>query len=247
MLERLKRHPLPVAAHFRHSVVVTYAFPREVLSELLPAGLVLDTHLGLGFAAVALVQTEQLRPAFVPPRLGQSFFLSGYRIFVRRAGRPSLRGLYILRSDTDRRSMVVLGNLFTRYAYRLAKVSVTERPGELEIDVRTPDAEADLHVVADLESRPAPLPHGSPFATLDEARRFAGPLPHTFDHEPSTGSLIVVRATRTAWEPQPVTVAVRRATFFDRTPFSGAEPLLANAFHVGGIDYRWERGTVEPA
>jgi hypothetical protein len=247
MLERLRRHPLPIAAHFRHSIVLTYAFPREALSGLLPPGLVLDTHRELGFAAVTLVQTEQLRPAFVPARLGQSFFLSGYRIFVRRAGQRSLRGLYILRSDTDRRSMVVFGNLFTRYGYRLADVSVTERPGELEIDVLTPDAEADLHVVADLDSRPAPLPEGSPFATLDEARRFAGPLPHTFDYEPSTGSLVVVRATRTAWEPQPVTVEVRRATFFDRSPLTAAEPRLANAFHVGGIDYRWERGSVVPA
>jgi hypothetical protein len=247
MLERLRRHPLPIAAHFRHSLVLTYAFPLDVLGQLLPPGLVLDTFEDVGFAAVALVQTERLRPSFVPERLGQNFFLSGYRIFVRRAGQSSLRGLYILRSDTDRRSMALLGNLLTHYRYRLAKVSIAERPGVLEIAVLTPNAEADLHVVADLESRPAPLPASSPFGTLDEARRFAGPLPHTFDYEASTRSLVVVRATRAAWDPQPVNVDVRHATFFHRDPFRGSEPMLANAFHVAGIDYRWERGSVVPA
>jgi Uncharacterized conserved protein (COG2071) len=247
MLERLSRHPLAIAAHFRHSLVLAYAFPQEVLRPLLPPGLVLDTFAELGFAAVALVQTERLRPSFVPARLGQSFFLSGYRVFVRRAGHPSLRGLYILRSDTDRRSMALLGNLLTHYRYRLAQLSLTERPGELEIMVVTPGGDADLHVVADLSSRPAPLPAGSPFGSLDEARRFAGPLPYTFDYEASTGALVVVRAVRTAWNPQPVEVEVRRATFFDRDPFREHEPVLANAFHVAEIDYRWERGTVVPA
>ena len=247
MLEQLKRHPIPIVAHFRHSLVLTYAFPGDLLRPMLPPGLVLDTFNDSGFAAVALVQTERLRPPFVSAYLGQSFFLSGYRVFVRRAGQPSLRGLYILRSDTDRRSMALLGNLLTHYRYRLATFSVTERPGQLEIEVRTPNAEADLHVLADLDSRPAALPVGSPFRTLDEARRFAGPLPHTFDYEASTRSLVVVRATRAAWDPQPLDVEVRQATFFDRDPFRQVEPVLANAFHVADIDYRWERGVVVPA
>ena len=83
MLDRLKRHPLPIAAHFRHSLVITYAWPRQLLEPLLPPGLVLDTHGDFGFTAIALVQTERLRPTFVSASLGLDFFLTGYRIFVR--------------------------------------------------------------------------------------------------------------------------------------------------------------------
>lgn len=108
MLHLLKRHPLPVRAFFRHCLVLTYAFPERVLAPLLPPGLTLDSYLSddqrLGFLAIAMVQTEGLRPVGVPAALGQNFFLSGYRIFSRfrtAAGR-SLRGLRILRSDTDR-------------------------------------------------------------------------------------------------------------------------------------------------
>ena len=244
MLDRLRRHPLPIAARFRHSLVLTYAFPRGLLEPLLPPGLVLDAHGDLGFAAVALVQTERLRPAFLPPALGGDFFLAGYRVFVRRAGASSLRGLYILRSDTDRHSMAMFGNLLTRYRYRLAQVSVTERPGELEIEVRTPAREADLHVRA-LVGDAASLPPGSPFADVADARRYAGPLPYTFDYDASARALVVVRGVRSAWDPRPVHVDVREATFFEREPFARAEPRLANAFHVAGIDYRWERGRLE--
>jgi uncharacterized protein YqjF (DUF2071 family) len=242
VLDRLKRHPLPVEAHFRHSLVLTYAWPRQSLEPLLPPGLLLDTHNELGFTAIAFVQTEDLRPAFLPASLGLDFFLTGYRIFVRVADAPTLRGLYILRSDTNRQTMVVLGNLLTHYRYRLADIHTEERDGRLAIRARTAAREADLDLVADLTSKPAPLPAGSPFADLTEARRYAGPLPYTFDHDGSTGSIIAVKATRRDWNPEPIAVEAREASFLDSPDFFSGNPVLANAFHVENVDYRWERG-----
>jgi Uncharacterized conserved protein (COG2071) len=242
MLDRLRRHPLAIEAHFRHSLVLTYAWPRRLLEPLLPPGLVLDTHRDFGFTAIALVQTERLRPTFLPASLGADFFLTGYRIFVRVADAPSLRGLYIVRSDTDRRMMVALGNLLTHYRYRLAIITAEERCGRLAVRVRTTAREADLDLVADLSSTPAPLPPDSPFVDVAEARRFAGPLPYTFDYERSSGSIVVVRATREHWNPEPIGVEVHEATFLDSPTFFGERPTLANAFHVENVDYRWERG-----
>jgi hypothetical protein len=40
----LSRHPLPVLAHFDHSLVVTYALPPDQVRPLLPAGLDLETY-----------------------------------------------------------------------------------------------------------------------------------------------------------------------------------------------------------
>lgn len=239
MLRLLRRHPFGVAARFRHSLALTYAFPADALAPLLPPGLVVDERGELGFAAVALVQTERLRPSFLPPRLGVDFFLAGYRIFVRVRDRESLRGLYIVRSDTNRALMVLAGNVFTHYGYRRVAADVAETPDRLDIRVRSRGGETDLDVSADLA--PAPLPATSPFATVEEARAFAGPLPFTFAHERATGSLVAVRATRSGWMPETVAVEARVA-FFEREPFVGGR--LANAFHVGGIEYRWERGRV---
>jgi hypothetical protein len=88
---------------------------------------------------------------------------------------------------------------------------------------------------------PADLPAGSPFRTITDARRFAGPLPYTFDYERS-GRIVAVRATRASWDPQPVSVQVHELAFFTAPPFGAAKPRLANAFYVAGVDYRWERG-----
>jgi hypothetical protein len=242
MLHLLKRHPIPITAFFRHALVLTYAFPQEVLEPLLPEGLVLDTWGGHGFLAVALVQTEHLRPSFLPAFMGCSFFLSGYRIFTRLASGESLRGLRILRSDTDRCLMVRAGNVLTHYNYHLCQAKLEERGGEIRWQVRTPGAKADLDVVAHLADGPAALPVGSPFATIAEARRFAGPLPYTFDYEAATRSIIGIRAMRKEWDPRPVVVEVRRCSFLSREPFCRAKPILANAFYVHDIPYRWQRG-----
>ena len=246
MLHLLKRHPLPVEAFFRHSLVVTYAFPGELLVSLLPPGLVLDTYKGFGFLAIAMVQTERLRPARLPRMLGQDFFLSGYRIFTRLDTRSSsLRGLKILRSDTDKKLMVASGNLLTHYAYQHCQVSFRENGGELRVKIATPEARADLEVSADLAHLPGALPEGTPFASEKDARRFAGPLPYTFDYEKETGSIIMIRGVRENWNPQPVGVTVTRCTFLEQEPFRRATPRLANAFYLRDVPYRWERGVVK--
>jgi hypothetical protein len=243
MLHLLKRHPIPISAFFRHSLVLTYAFPPEVLMPLLPAALVLDTWRGFAFVAVALVQTESLRPSFLPASLGRNFFLSGYRIFTRLAsGTQSKRGLMILRSDTDHAWMVRAGNLLTHYNYHLCEANLGEMRDELHWTIRTPCAEADLEVKACLKSSRVSLPANSPFQTYSEARRFAGPLPYTFDYEQETNSIIGICALRQDWNPEPVLVDVRRNTFLDQQPFCRAQPVLANAFHVQNVPYRWQRG-----
>jgi hypothetical protein len=243
MLHLLKRHPIPMDAFFRHVLVLAYALPPEILEPFLPQGLTLDTFRGFGFLAVALVETEDLRPSFLPSAMGGDFFLSGYRIFTRLGrGAQSKRGLRILRSDTDRGWMARAGNLLTHYNYRLCKAELVERGDEICWTIRTPGAEADLEVVAQLRDVPAALPSGSPFETAAEARRFAGPLPYTFDYEEATQSIIGIHAMRQRWNPQPVAVEVRRNTFLEHEPFFRAKPILANAFYVRDVPYRWERG-----
>lgn len=213
------------------------------MRPLLPPGLILDTFGNLGFVAIAMVQTTRMRPRFLPAWMGQNFFLTGYRIFARLdTPGASRRGLRILRSDTDNRLMAWSGNLLTHYGYRAAQVRLRESNGELEIGIRTPHAEADLEVTADIGHKPAPLPAGSPFSSASEARKFAGPLPYTFDYEKETNSIVSVLGVRQNWDPQPVAVDVRRSTFFEREPFRRATPVLANAFHLRDVPYRWERG-----
>jgi uncharacterized protein YqjF (DUF2071 family) len=245
LFHRLQRHPIPMTCHFSHSLVVAWALPAEALQPLVPPGLTLDTYDDRwGFVVVAVVQTHDLRPLRLPAVVGRDYALAGYRTFVRhedRTGRVR-RGLHILRSDTDKRTMRIGGNLLTHYRYRRSDIEIAATPEQLDVRIDTTRAEADLHVVAHLDEQPAALPASSPFRSSQDARRFAGPLPWTFDHEPETSSIVMIHGRRSTWRPQPTAVEVKTCTFLDRAPFDGVEARLANAFHVADIDYRWDRG-----
>jgi uncharacterized membrane protein YphA (DoxX/SURF4 family) len=239
---RLRRHPFAIDAHLRDCITLTYALPAAALRPLLPPGLELDTVGDDGFVAVALVQAQRLRPAGVPPALGRDFFLAGYRIFTRfrQPDGRSIRGLRILRSDADRDLMVAGGNLLTHYNYHRCDAAVAATADRLHVGVSTPDHAGDLDI--DVNLRETSLPAGSPFASVREARRFAGPLPFTFDYEPETHAIVAIEARRTNWRPAPVGVRVGRLSFFDQPAFAGVTPRLAAAFHVSGVDYQWGRG-----
>jgi hypothetical protein len=249
---RLRRHPFAIAAHFDEAVTLTYALPAGVLRQLLPPGLELDTFGEYGFIAVALVRTRNLRPAGWPAALGQDFFLAGYRVFTRFRASDArrLRGLRILRSDTDKARMVAGGNLLTHYNYHRCAVSFETVAGGLHVVVTTPDGVGDLDVWVrasrpdDTDGNQHVLPTSSPFASVREARRFAGPLPFTFDYESDTHSIVAIEARREHWHPVPIDVDVRRIGFFDQPAFAGCTPTLAAAFRVSNIDYRWNAGVL---
>ncbi len=154
MLHFLKRHPFPVVAHFERVVAVSFAFPETTLKPLVPAGLEMDCYEGHGFLTAALVWTRHLRPAGFPEFLGQDFFLAGYRIFTRlrdESGR-NLRGLKILRSETDKHRMVTLGNLMTGYNYREVRLKVEKSGTHTRVLTSLPNEESTLDITFDAET-----------------------------------------------------------------------------------------------
>lgn len=242
MLSWLKTHPFAVEAFFEHSLVLTFAVPLAELQQLLPPPLVPDTFSEQwGFLAVALVQTRSLRPKGFPAWLGQDFFLIGYRAFVRyqSAAGKRLRGLYILRSETDQKRMTALGNAFTHYRYHTIDITRQEAAGQLSMR----SSKADLEVVLAPPSTPVALPVGSPFATWAEARRFAGPLPFTFSVEAGSPRVLIVEGERENWQPQPMQVEHCHVGFFDAFEFSRLQ--LANAFALQHVPYAWKKGRTE--
>jgi hypothetical protein len=249
MLHLLKRHPIPVRAFFDFTLAMTFAFPGRLLRPLLYPGLVLDQYGDHGFIAVAMVQTREMRPEFLPRWLGGKFFLTGYRIFARYrtpAGRQ-LRGLQVLRSDTDRNAMVGLGNLFTHYHYSRAAVQIVRSASQLSIAVETPGQAADLSLTVDLGATDESLPSDSIFPDARTAKRFAGPMPYTFSYEPQTRSIVRIEGQRQEWHPRLVPVDLQQAAFFRTRKLSNENaPVPSSAFFVERIPYRWDRGIVEP-
>lgn len=244
-MNQLKHHPFPVLARFERVVAVSFAFPESALRPLVPEGLEIDVFEGFGFVTAALVWTRDLRPAGFPEFLGQDFFLAGYRIFTRlqdNSGRR-LRGLKILRSETDKRRMVSLGNLMTGYNYRHVDLLIEKSGSETRVKTSLPDGSTTLDLAFDAESENAELPPHSPFKDWRTARRFAGPMPFTFSPE-ADGSFVVIEGSRTEWVPRPIVVKDWQVGLFDEAPLNGVKPILANAFAVENVAYRWEKGRI---
>ena len=110
MFSFLKNHPFEVEAFFESSLVLTFAVPKEELQKLIPECLELDVFNDkFAFIAVAIVQTTGLRPKGFPKFLGGNFILIGYRVFVRYVNitGKKLRGLYILKSQTNKKKMLL--------------------------------------------------------------------------------------------------------------------------------------------
>ena len=55
---------------------------------------------------------------------------------------------------------------------------------------------------------------------------------------------VVVEGRRGNWKPRPITVNHWEIGLFREKEFQGVKPVLANAFCVAEIDYRWEKGRV---
>src|SRR5689334_14909381 len=188
----LKNHPFAVEAFFESSLVFTFAIPKEKIQYLIPECLELDTFNDRwAFIAVAMVQTKDLRPKGFPKFLGNDFFLIGYRVFVRytnNAGKH-LRGLYILKSETDKKKMEFLGNIFTHYNYTTTDINRVTQNGTTQIDSIKSGFKIEIE---NSEQENISLPTGSPFADWKEARRFAGPLPFTFTYNVINKKVLII-------------------------------------------------------
>ena len=244
LLKYLRRHPFPVIAWFDRVAAVSFAFPEAVLRPLVPKALEIDTHEGFGFVTVAMVWTKNLRPAGFPAFLGQNFFLAGYRIFTRLNDHSRrLRGLEILRSETDQRRMVWMGNLLTSYRYRHVKVNLDQNAALTRVRTTFADGSPSLDLTFETSENPIALPAGSPFGDWKTARRFAGPMPFTFSAE-SDRTCVVIEGSRQNWVPRPIVVKDWQVGLFRESPLRDVEPILANAFAVEGVAYRWKKGRI---
>lgn len=243
MLDFLKKHPFAVEAFFESSLVLTFTVPKEQLQDLIPECLELDTFQDKwAFVAVAMVQTKDLRPKGFPKFMGNDFFLIGYRVFVRytnNAGKR-LRGLYILKSETNKKKMEFRGNLFTHYNYSTTDIQQTEKENIKEIQ----SVQSKFKIVFNTTEENISLPQDSPFADWKEARRFAGPLPFTFTYNQENKEVLIIEGVRQNWIPKPVKVMDYNFDFLNTLKLEN--PVLANAFIINNIPYYWKKGKTEP-
>ncbi len=242
MLSFLKNHPFAVEAHFKSSLVLTFAVPKKQLENLIPECLELDTFDDKwGFIAVAMVQTKDLRPKGFPKFMGNDFFLIGYRVFVRYTTSTGkrLRGLYILKSETNKKKMELMGNIFTHYNYTTTDIQETQHTNTKEIKSKI----SGFKVHIDTTAKKIALPENSPFPDWKQARRYAGPLPYTFTYNLDKKEVLLIEGVRQNWKPKPIKVVESSFVFLEFLKLENY--VLANAFEINDIPYYWKKGRID--
>ena len=242
MISFLKNHPFAVETHFDNSTVLTFAVHKEELQHLIPECLELDTFQNKwAFIAVAMVQTKALRPKGFPKFMGNNFFLIGYRIFVKFTNSKGkrLRGLYILKSETNKKKMEFLGNIFTHYKYTTTDISQTKQNDFEEIKSKKSGFKLKIRTTKEEIN----LPQYSPFENWKEARRFSGPLPFSFTYNKEKKQVLIIEGVRKNWKPKPIEIIDYEFLFINNFKFKNC--VLANAFVIKDIPYYWKKGKIE--
>ncbi|PQJ80828.1 DUF2071 domain-containing protein [Polaribacter porphyrae] len=242
MLKSLKNHPFAVETHFKSSIVFTFAIPKEQLEKFIPECLELDLFKDKwAFIAVAMVQTKDLRPKGFPKFMRNNFFLIGYRVFVRYTNNKGkrLRGLYILKSETDSLKMTFKGNIFTHYNYTTTDIKIKEVGEELNIYSK----KSNFNIKVNKSDNQVEIPIKSPFENWKEARRFAGPLPFTFTYNEITKEVLIIQGVLTNWKPKPLKVESFYFQFLEDLQLENC--VLANCFIIENVPYQWKKAKKE--
>jgi hypothetical protein len=151
-----------------------------------------------------------------------------------------LRGLYILKSETDKKKMEFLGNIFTRYNY--TTTDITHETLNSTTSISSNKSEFKI-IIENSKNEDISLPDNSPFSNWKEARRFAGPLPFTFTYNNDDKRVLIIEGVRENWKPAPVKVIDYKFAFLDNLKLSDIQ--LANAFIIKNIPYYWKKGKIE--
>jgi hypothetical protein len=175
--------------------------------------------------------------------MGNDFYLIGYRIFVQYTDSRGkrLRGLYILKSETDSKKMEIMGNIFTHYNYTTTDIQVqTLEDGSRKISSR----QSKFTIVINAGQDEVALPPNSPFQDWKEARRFAGPLPFTFTVDEAKKETLIIEGVREKWVPKAIEVSDVKVGFIEN--LTDVKGVLANAFEISNIPYYWKKGRIDP-
>lgn len=135
--------------------------------------------------------------------------------------------------------MQFFGNIFTHYNYTTTDIQIIRGADHSTISSQ----QSNFKIKINSSSNDVSLPSHSPFREWKEARRFAGPLPHTFTVNEEDKTILTILGVRRNWKPLPVHVEDYSIGFLNELNLDSM--VLANAFEVTNIPYHWEKGKIE--
>jgi Uncharacterized conserved protein (COG2071) len=227
-----------IKATIERRLLVNYRVDPSAVAAVLPAPFRPQVVAGYAIGGICLIRPGHVRPVGVPAALGVRSENAAHRFAVEwdTADGP-VTGVYIPRRDTSSRLGSFLGGrAFPGWQHR-ARFDVEEADGSYRIDMRSPDGDVRVAVVAHRDDDVMP---GSVFATMDEASAFFRCAPCGYAATPSDGVFDGVVLSTEEWAIGPLHLDEVRSSFFDDPSYFPPGTAIADsAFLMAGLDTTW--------
>jgi len=225
-----KTLPIGYRGELHDVELVQFSLDLEEAARVLPPPLVPRRIAGRALVSLVNVRLRRMRPTFLPGLVGFSYRHVAFRLLV---DDPALaphdpqaagRGIFFVRSFTDRPLLAQAGNLLTHY--RLT-------PAELAVDPRgLAVREGGRRLSYRKAVLGAEVPSPGLFGGWSEARAVVGALDRAFAVDPE-GGVWETRILRPDWPLEPLALAGFTTDFFESA-------RLECAFRVASvIPYYW--------
>jgi hypothetical protein len=234
----IPKNPATMIGTIDRCWLFAYRCPVEEVKAYLPPMFEPVTHKGFGFWNVVVSHIDSMRPSIMPKFFGISYWHAAYRIYVRFHPKNSapIEGLYFLRSDCDNEIMSMMGNNVTDFNFHTSPIKVDEQTEITQIEIHSKDARA--LVILD-QSKPATLPPGSIFDSIDEAKAFLKYKPNGISVAGSGANIVHITRNEDEWRSKLVSVQGAQWDYF-----KGKNVSFEICYQVEPIFYRWNKGRI---
>ena len=201
-----------MASVVQRRLLVSYRTDPELVASLLPRPLRPQLVNGWAVAGICLIRLGQLRPRWVPARLGLRSENAAHRVAVtwETANGPA-SGVYILRQDSGSRVTTTAGGRLFPGSHHRARFRVREAGRDLQVAFSSADGTGvEAHA-----RRCDRWPASQLFDDLEAASAFFRKDPDGYSPGAAGGCLDGMRLQTVGWHLEPLDVVEMRSTFFD--------------------------------
>ncbi|WP_187263931.1 DUF2071 domain-containing protein [Pontibacter beigongshangensis] len=210
-MEMLKKLPLTYVGELHDVRLINFSVEQEEVLPLLPERLRLRDFQGRSLISMVNVKLRHMRPDFMPDALHFNYQHIGFRLLIddrkyNGANRNGdAKGIYFLRSFTDKSLMVHGGSIFTNY--RLEKAAITNSDNSFEL------RQGNEFLKYNLRDEQPPQ-------VKEELKQMVGALDRAYSYIGDT--LMRVQIMREGWPIEWATCEGFETNFFSTAKFEGA-------------------------
>jgi hypothetical protein len=206
-MDFLKKIPVKYMGELHEIKLVNFSVEKEEIEPMLPKGIKLREINGRAMISMVNVMLKNMHPSFVHESINFSYRHIAFRLLVEDAGlnEGQNKGIYFLRSFTDKPLIVLGGQWFTDYNLENAYINSVENMLELR--------QGDKFITYALDDLP-------PAAKNEELRNVIGSLDRAYSVLGE--DLRMVQIQREKWPIEWVECYHFQTNFFKTARFEGA-------------------------